>query len=43
MLLENGFMPQDGPLVLERIRSCLEKNLTSHGLPLEGKRPLTSL
>jgi hypothetical protein len=30
MFLESGFMPQDCPLLLERIQSCLKKNLTKY-------------
>jgi hypothetical protein len=39
MLLEHGFMPQDCPLLLERIRSWLEKNLTRYVDKLQIRVP----
>lgn len=39
MLLEHGFMPQDCPLLLERIRSCLAKNLTKYVDKLQIRVP----
>ena len=39
MLLESGFMPQDCPLLLERIRSCLEKNLDRYVAKLQIRVP----
>jgi hypothetical protein len=39
MFLESGFMPQDCPLLLERIRSCLEKNLDRYVDKLQIRVP----
>ena len=39
LFLESGFMPQDCPLLLERIRSCLERNLNRYVDKLQIRVP----
>jgi hypothetical protein len=39
MFLENGFMPQDCPLLLERIRDCLKRNLDRYVDKLQIRVP----